>query len=138
MSSRELIRNQILLKAREADKMMKMILENPDLPKEMVCECVHKYVCSKFYLELEEAEGLTMSELAEKSIDKALDLGMPLAKENEMATTCGAAGDGPMKIALLLNTMKKDFQLTIEPRRLGMVADTKELGQLIYESRFQK
>lgn len=106
----------------------------PDAQQSFVTACVHNYVCYKFYLEPEENQGLTMSELAERSIEKALDMKIPLAKESEMTTTCGAAGSAAMKIALLLTAVKKDFGVTIDPRRLGFVRDTEELGELVWRA----
>ena len=72
--------------------------------------------------------------MANKSIERAVELKIPIAKEGEKATTCGAAGSSAMKAALLLNAIKKDFQVEIEPHRLGFARDTKEIGSLVCQA----
>ncbi len=131
---RERIRDQILARGDRALEQARLARTTPDASRAFLLGCVHSYVCYKFLLEPEECRGLTMSELAEKSIERALDLKLPLAKESEVATTCGAAGSAAMKIALLLTAVKKDFEVTIDPRRLGFVRDTEELGDLVYRA----
>lgn len=131
---RQQIRDQILAQGNRAAEQAQIARATPDASREFVEACVHRYVCYKFLLEPEECRGLTMSELADKSIEKALDMKLPLAKESEVATTCGAAGSAAMKIALLLTALKKDFQVVINPRRLGFVRDTAELGDLVYRA----
>ena len=131
---REQIRDQILAQGNRAAEQARIARETAGAPRELVETCVHNYVCFKFLLDPSEGQGLTMSELAEKSIERALDMKIPLAKESEITTTCGAAGSAAMKIALLLTALKKDFQVTIEPRRLGFVKDTAELGDLVYRA----
>ncbi|MGN1004158.1 MAG: hypothetical protein ACI4O5_04910 [Oscillospiraceae bacterium] len=131
---REQIRDRILARRDRALEQARLARETPDASREFITDCVHSYVCCKFLLEPEECRGLTMAELAEKSIEKALDLKIPLAKESEVATTCGAAGSAAMKIALLLTAVKKDFAVEIDPRRLGFVKDTAELGDLVYRA----
>lgn len=131
---RQQIRDQILAQGDRAAEQARLARTTPDASKEFIETCVHRYVCYKFLLEPEECRGLTMSELADKSIEKALDMKIPLAKESEVATTCGAAGSAAMKIALLLTAVKKDFDVTIDPRRLGFVKDTAELGELVYRA----
>lgn len=131
---REQIRDQILAQGNRAAEQARIARETAGAPRELVEACVHNYVCFKFLLDPSEGQGLTMSELAEKSIERALDMKIPLAKESEITTTCGAAGSAAMKIALLLTALKKDFQVAIEPRRLGFVRDTAELGDLVYRA----
>lgn len=131
---RQQIRDQILAQGSRAAEQARMARTTPDAPKEFIESCVHRYVCCKFLLDPEECRGLTMSELADRSIEKALDMKLPLAKESEVATTCGAAGSAAMKIALLLTALKRDFQVAIDPRRLGFVRDTAELGDLVYRA----
>ena len=131
---REQIRDAILARGNRAAEQARLArtAENPS--KEWIETCVYHYVCYKFFLEPEECRGLTMSELAEKSLEKALDMKIPLAKESEMATTCGAAGSTAMKIALLLTALKRDFQVDIPPRTLGFVKDTAQLGDLVWRA----
>lgn len=131
---RQQIRDRILAQGDRAAEQARLARTTPDASKEFIEACVHRYVCYKFLLEPEECRGLTMSELADRSIEKALDMKIPLAKESEVATTCGAAGSAAMKIALLLTAVKKDFDVTIDPRRLGFVKDTAELGELVYRA----
>ncbi len=131
---RQQIRDRILAQGDRAAEQARLARTTPDASKESIEACVHRYVCYKFLLEPEECRGLTMSELADRSIEKALDMKIPLAKESEVATTCGAAGSAAMKIALLLTAVKKDFDVTIDPRRLGFVKDTAELGELVYRA----
>lgn len=128
---RQQIRDQILARGNQAAEQARLARTTPDASEEFVNECVHRYVCYKFLLDPEECRGLTMSELADRSIEKALDMKLPLAKESEVATTCGAAGSAAMKIALLLTAVKKDFQVEIDPRTLGFVRDTAELSGLV-------
>lgn len=131
---RQEIRDRILARAGRAREQVEIVRGTPDAPPELVKTCVHRYVCYKFFLEPEDNLGLTMSELAERSVEKALDMKLPLAKESEITTTCGAAGSTAMKIALLLTAVKKDFQVEIDPRRLGFVRDTDELGGLVWQA----
>lgn len=128
------IRDRILARGERAAEQARLARTTPDASREFIGACVHNYVCYKFLLEPEEGRGLTMSGLADLSIGKALDLKIPLAKESETATTCGTAGSAAMKIALLLTAVKKDFQVEIDPRRLGFVRDTAELGDLVYRA----
>lgn len=128
------IRDQILARGNRALEQARLARTTPDASQELITDCVHRYVCCKFLLEPEECRGLTMSALAEKSIERALDLKIPLAKESEVTTTCGAAGSAAMKIALLLTAVKRDFDVEIDPRRLGFVKDTAELGDLVYRA----
>lgn len=131
---RQEIRDRILNRAARAREQVELARSTPEASRELVTACVHRYVCYKFFLEPEENLGLTMSELAERSIEKALDMKLPLARESELTTTCGAAGSTAMKIALLLTAVKKDFQVDIDPRRLGFVRDTDELGGLVWQA----
>ena len=132
MSIREQIKNDILARFDEAANQAHLIREIQGINEEQVQECVHKYVCMKFFLEPGECRGMSLNDMAELSLDKALDLNLPMAAESERATTCGTAGSAPMKIALLLNALRKDIGVEVSPYKLGMVQDTKELGTLIY------
>ena len=134
MSLREEIKNDILSRAEEAVYQAHMIREIPGITEEQVQTCVHKYVCMKFFLEPEECEGMNLNDMAELSLDRAIDMNLPMAAESERATTCGTAGSAPMKIALLLNALRKDIGVQVSPYKLGMVQDTKELGSLIYDA----
>ncbi|MCD8332397.1 MAG: hypothetical protein LUB63_07750 [Oscillospiraceae bacterium] len=131
---RQQLVEQILARADLAQEQVRLARSTPNPTLPFIQACVHNYVCRKFLLDPEEGQGLTMSQLANLSIERALDLKLPLAKESERATTCGAAGSSAMKIALLLVAVKKDFQVDIEPRRLGYVKDTAELGELVYQA----
>lgn len=131
---REQIRDQILARANRAMEQAQAACTTEHPSREQIMTCVHNYVCYKFLLEPEENRGLTMSELADKSIERALDMKIPLAKESEVTTTCGAAGSSAMKVALLLTAVKKDFNVTIDPRKLGFVKDTAELGDMVYRA----
>ncbi len=128
------IRDQILARVDRAKEQAERARNAENLSLALVEDCILRYICCKFMLEPEECVGLTMAELAERSIEKALDMKIPLAKESEVATTCGAAGSTAMKVALLLMAVKKDFQVEIEPRRLGFVKDPGELAGLVYRA----
>ena len=131
---RQQIRDRILARGSRAAEQAERARTAEHPTPEFIEDCVHRYVCYKFLLEPEDCAGLTMSELADRSIERALDLKIPLAKESETATTCGAAGSSAMKIALLLTALKKDFQVSVSPRRLGFVRDVHELAGLVYRA----
>lgn len=134
MSTREQIRNRILLRGSRAAEQAQRARAPSNPSRELIGICVHNYVCYKFFLEPENCVGLTMAELAEESIEKALDMKIPIAKESESATTCGFAGSAEMKIALLMTALKKDFNVFISPFRLGFVRDTEELADLVWRA----
>lgn len=134
MSIREQIKNDIIAKAARASDEILLIKNTPDITREEVTASIHRYVCSKFFIEPEDTVGMTLNEMAEFSLDKALELKLPLARESERATTCGMAGSAPMKIALLLNALRKDLEIQVDLHRLGMVMNTDELGDLIFNA----
>ncbi len=132
---RQQIRDAILARSGLAAQHARRVVEEPRPSLDFVREQVYLYICCKFLLEPEQCRGLTMAGLAQRSIEKALDLGLPLAKESETATTCGAAGSAAMKTALLLTAVKRDFQADIPPRELGLVRSPGELGELVWRAR---
>ena len=134
MSGRRAIKEQILKQQDLAQEVASSVRQAADLTEEDVQEHVHRYVCYKFLLDPEESRGLSITAMANKSIERAVELKIPIAKEGEKATTCGAAGSSAMKVALLLNAIKKDFQVEIEPHRLGFARDTNEIGSLVYQA----
>lgn len=97
-------------------------------------EAVYQYVCCKFLLDPEENRGKSLAALAERSLETAIENHIPIAKESETTTTCGAAGSSAMKVALLLNAVKRDFGVVITPQRLGRAKDPAELGDLVWRA----
>lgn len=134
MSIREQIKNGILKKAEAASEQIQAISKKREIPEEEVQDRVHRYVCMKFFLDPDEGKEFSLYELAELSLERAIDMNLPLAKESERATTCGTAGSAPMKVALMLNALRKEFRVNIAPRALGMARDTRELGSLFYRA----
>ena len=134
MSTREQIRNRILLQGGRAAEQAQLARTASAPSRAWIGLCVQRYVCFKFFLEPEECAGLTMAELAEKSIERALDLKIPIAKESESATTCGFAGSAAMKIALLMTALRKDFDVQIPSFRLGFARDLDELADLVWRA----
>ena len=134
MPGRRAIKEQILKQLGRAQEVASSVRQAADLTEEDIQEHVHRYVCYKFLLDPEESRGLSITAMANKSIERAVELKIPIAKEGEKATTCGAAGSSAMKVALLLNAIKKDFQVEIEPHRLGFARDTNEIGSLVYQA----
>lgn len=100
--------------------------------KEMI-QCVHTYVCSKFFLDMSDSKEKLLYQMAEQSIEKALQMKIPIAKDSEMVTTCGMAGSAAMKVALLMVAVRKDFQVEIPPQQMAFIKNTGELGELIYK-----
>jgi len=131
---RQEIRDRILARSDGAARCAAMVRDAIDPDREFVKECVHRYVCYKYSLEFEEARGLSMLKLAEMSLDKALELGIPFEKNAEQVTTCGMAGSAVMKIALLLKAAANDFNIKADPGTLGKVNSTEELGELVWKS----
>ena len=131
---RKSIKDKILKTQDRAQEIAASVRQVANLNEKDLQESVHKYVCYKFLLDPEESRGLSMTGMANKSIERAVELKIPIAKEGEKATTCGAAGSSAMKIALLLNAIKKDFSVEIEPHRLGFAKDTYEVGSLVYHA----
>ena len=134
MSDRKTIKDQILKQQDKARDIAFSVRQAVNLTETDLGEAVHKYVCYKFLLDPEESRGLSMTAMANKSIERAVELKIPIAKDGEKATTCGAAGSSAMKVALLLAAIKKDFQVEIEPHRLGFARDTGEIGRLVYQA----
>ncbi|MCR5083347.1 MAG: hypothetical protein K6B15_07740 [Parasporobacterium sp.] len=134
MPDRKSIKNKILNRSDLSKEVVDCVLSSKGLTREEVQKYIHRYVCYKFLLEPEENEGLSMTKLADKSIEKALELKIPIAKEGEKATTCGAAGSSAMKIALLLNAIRKDFDVDIEAHKLGFAKNTNEIGSLVFDA----
>lgn len=136
-SIREKVKNSVLertelaLKEAEAAKLLKG--KDPSA-KAQVADHVHRYCSLKFLLLPEECYGKSLLDMAELSLEKALDMKLPIAKESEVATTCGAAASGAMKIALLLTAVRKDFEINVSSYRLGLVADTVELGDIVWRA----
>ena len=89
--------------------------------KEMI-QCVHTYVCSKFFLDMSDSKEKLLYQMAEQSIEKALQMKIPIAKDSEMVPTCGMAGSAAMKVAL-----------EIPPQQMAFIKNTGELGELIYK-----
>lgn len=134
MPDRKTIKDQILKQQDRAQEIAFSVRQAVNPTEKDLQECVHKYVCYKFLLDPEESRSLSMTAMANKSIERAVELKIPIAKEGEKATTCGAAGSSAMKVALLLTAIKKDFQVEIEPHRLGFAKDTFEIGSLVYQA----
>ena len=134
MLERKSIKEQILKTQGMAQEIAAAVRKAANLTEKDLQESVHRYVCYKFLLEPEESRGLSMTGMANKSIERALELKIPIAREGEKATTCGAAGSSAMKVALLLAAIKKDFMVEIEPHRLGFAKDTYEVGSLVYHA----
>lgn len=103
------------------------------ISREEMIQCVHVYVCSKFFLDISESKEKLLYQMAEQSIEKALQMKIPIAKDSEMATTCGMAGSAAMKVALLMVAVKKDFQVEIPSQQMAFIKNTGELGDLIYK-----
>lgn len=131
---RKSIKDKILKTQDRAQEIVASVRQAANLTEKDLQESVHKYVCYKFLLDPEESRGLSMTGMANKSIERAVELKIPIAKEGEKATTCGAAGSSAMKVALLLAAIKKDFMVEIEPHRLGFAKDTYEVGSLVYRA----
>lgn len=104
----------------------------PDVPKAHVIQYVHNYVCYKFFLNPEDWKDELLYHLAEKSIEEAIHMKIPFAKESEMATTCGAAGSAAVKVGLLMVAIKKDFQVEIPSHKMAFAKNTEALGELVY------
>lgn len=103
------------------------------ISREEMIQCVHTYVCSKFFLDMSESKEKLLYQMAEQSIEKALQMKIPIAKDSEIATTCGMAGTAAMKVALLMVAVRKDFQVEIPPQQMAFIKNTGELGELIYK-----
>lgn len=89
---RKEIKEQILNQNSLANDQAVLVREHPELSKDQVIRCVHNYICYKFYLDPENCFGQSMTQMADKSIERMIELKMPIAKDSEKATTCGMAG----------------------------------------------
>ncbi len=133
--SRKDIKNQILNYNNAAAKQAELAREacrSGQMNKEQFIETVHRYICAKFFLSPDEDDQTLLVRLAEKSIEKAIQMKIPFAKDSEMATTCGAAGTSAVKVALLMLAVQRDFQISISPDKLAFVKTGRELGGMIY------
>ncbi len=130
--SRKDIKNSILEKQNLAEKQAALVRNAPELSEDYVVSCVHNYICHKFFLDPEEVRGWSLNKMAMHSIEKALEMKIPIAGPTEKATTCGSAGSAAMKIALLLNAVRKDFGVDIPPSKLGFAKNSEEVGKLVY------
>ncbi len=131
---REAIRARILARSDRAGTIAQETKADPARTQQRVAEAIYQYVCCKFLLDPEENRGKSLAALAERSLETAIENHIPIAKESETATTCGAAGSSAMKVALLLNAVKKDFGVVITPQRLGRAKDPAELGELVWRA----
>ncbi|MBQ7447713.1 MAG: hypothetical protein IJV59_07145 [Eubacterium sp.] len=123
--SRKDIKNSILEKQNKAEEQAALVRNALELSEDYVISCVHNYICYKFFLDPEEVWGLSLNKMALRSIEKALEMKIPIAGPTEKATTCGSAGSA---------AMKKDFGVEIPPAKLGFAKDTEEVGRLVYQS----
>ncbi len=130
---RKEIKEKILNLSNLAEEQAALVQSAPELSEDYVIEHVHRYICYKFFLDPDEMKGISLNQMAILSLEKALQMKIPIAGPSERATTCGSAGSAAMKIALLLNALKKDFQADIPPAKLGFAKDTVEAGQLVYQ-----
>jgi hypothetical protein len=138
MPDRKAIKEKILGEQNKAQEWACRARKTSSVAEPEIQEYIYRYVCCKFLLDPKECINLSITKMADKSIERALELKIPIAKEGEVATTCGAAGSSAMKVALLLNAIKKDFQVEIEPHRLGLARNTGEIGTLVYRAMVQQ
>lgn len=135
---RKEVKERILNQNTLAETQAALVTAHPEYTREQVIECVRKYICHKFYLDPSESLGLSLTQMADRSIERMIELKMPIAKESEKATTCGMAGSAAMKIALLFLALRKDFCANIPLQRLAYVNQSTEIGALVYETRQKK
>lgn len=126
-----ILHQQVLAKT-ETERLLSAAAPTPALAK----ECVYRYICYKFLLDPENSRGLSLHRMAEKSIEQSFLLHIPLAKEGETATTCGAAGSTGMKIALLLNAICRDFQADIPRQDLVFVKTPDEVAENLWNVKY--
>jgi hypothetical protein len=131
---RKEIKDRLLKERDQATSYIQQIREIPDITLEQTRVLVHRYVCSKYLLPDSEARDQSLLELAQKSIERALELKIPIAGESERATTCGAAGTVAMKNALLFMALKKDLELDLSPAKLGAARNTNAIGDIVYDA----
>ena len=131
---RKEIKNRLLKERDQAKNYIQQIREIPDITLEQTRVLVHHYVCSKYLLPDSESRDQSLLDLAQKSIERALELKIPIAGESERATTCGAAGTVAMKNALLFMALKKDLELDLSPAKLGAARNTNAIGDIVYDA----
>lgn len=131
---RKEIKDRLLAESDQAKNYIQKIRVIPDITLEQTRMLVHRYVCSKYLLPDTESPDQSLLELAQKSIERALELKIPIAKESERATTCGAAGTAAMKNALLFMALKKDLQMELSPAKLGAARNTNAIGGIVYDA----
>ena len=131
---RKEIKECLLEQRDQAKNCMRQIREIPDITLEQTRMLVHRYVCSKYLLPDTESPDQSLLDLAQKSIERALELKIPISKESERAVTCGAAGTVAMKNALLFMALKKDLQMDLSPAKLGAARNTNAIGDIVYDA----
>ena len=131
---RKEIKDRLLKERDQATSYIQQIREIPDITLEQTRVLVHRYVCSKYLLPDSESRDQSLLDLAQKSIERALELKIPIAGESERATTCGAAGTVAMKNALLFMALKKDLELDLSPAKLGAARNTNAIGDIVYDA----
>lgn len=132
---RKEIKERILLQSNQALIEAKAVTSAPyPLSLKEITEHVHRYVCCKFYLDAESSRQMSLFQMAKASIEKALQMQLPLVKEGEVATTCGAAASEAMKVALLLTALQKDFRVSLDASKLGFAKNTCEVGKIVWEA----
>lgn len=134
--SRKDVKEQIIHFSQIAEEQARNVCSSADpLSEKELADCVHRYVCARFFLDPSADPNRLLYHLAVDSIEQAVRMKIPIAKESEMATTCGGAGSAAVKVALLMVAVKRDFQVEIPPEKLAFVKNTKELGHMVYEAR---
>ncbi|GEM_PF-7119873 len=132
---RKEIKEQLLMFKNEAKAQAERACALAASPKEAeLKDCVHRYVCAKFFLSPETDPERLLYNLACDSIEQAINMKIPIAKESETATTCGAAGSAAVKVALLMVALRKDFHVDIPSEKLAFIKNTNELGHIVFES----
>lgn len=135
MESRKEIKNKIVHFNKVAQEQVERACSCAKPPsEELIADCIHRYVCAKFFLDPATDPERLLYHLAVDSIEQAVHMKIPIAKESEMATTCGGAGSAAVKVALLMVAIKRDFRIDIPPEQLAFVKNTKELGHVVYKA----
>lgn len=127
------IKKRILEQKDLASRQAHDFLHAASLSEKEVLDYVHNYICYKFYLNPEDMHSISLFQMAKLSVEHSIQMQLPLAKEGEVATTCGAAASEAMKIALLLTALQKDFHIHLDPSRLGFAKTTQEVGAMVWE-----
>ena len=128
------IKANILKQQQEAALAVSSVLSKKETDQRTVINCVHEYICHKLMLQPESSWEDHLMVLAQRSLEIALEMKLPIAKETEHAPSCGAAGTTALKIALLFRALQKDFHVSIPPLRLGLAKNTTEVGMLVYQA----